>query len=145
MTRYIATARADTVTMIDDQGEILWNINPKCPEWAAYQAWKDQGGELLPARPSEFHEFSGGQWRLNADQARSAIQQRNRAACRAHILARYPLETQASMNAGIYSAAETAAYQDFVAGCVAEENRVFDLLETAADPTAVEPPAWPEE
>ena len=66
----------------------------------------------------------------------------NKEACKAHILARYPVEIQLSMNAGVYPAAEFEVYQTFLAACIAEENRVFDLIE--ADVNSTVTPVWPE-
>jgi len=74
-------------------------------------------------------------------------QSKNKDACKSHILSKYPLEIQASMNAGVYSALAFEAYQTFLAACINEENRVFDLLEAALtieELTLVPEPTWPE-
>jgi len=79
--------------------------------------------------------------------AKQAKQTANKEACKSHILAKYPIEIQLSMNAGIYTPAEFEAYQAFVVACIAEENRVFDLLEAATtieELNQVEEPIWPE-
>jgi hypothetical protein len=72
------------------------------------------------------------------------LQERHREACQAYIFTQYPTEKQHSMNAGIYGSENLIAYQEFLTACIAEENRIFDLLETAIDPTIIETPTWPE-
>ena len=143
--KYIATAQLDTVLMVDDSGQLLWAINPVCPGWSAYEQWQAlPGSVLLPVQPSEFHTFDNGAWQIDIEMARKSLQARNRAACKVHILEHYPAEIQLSMNAGMYNAEAVTAYQDFLAATIAEENRVFDWLEAAADPTTVAIPNWPE-
>ena len=78
---------------------------------------------------------------------RLRIQTENREACKALILSKYPIEIQASMNAGVYSAAAFESYQAFLAACITEENRVFDLLNAATTIeglNTIETPTWPE-
>lgn len=143
--RYFAADQPNTVMMVDDDGQLLWAINPNCPEWAVYAAWQVQpGNELLPQRPSGFHELVNGAWLVDAVAARKSLQSRNRAACRVHILEHYPAEIQLSMNAGMYSDTEFSTYQNFLEACISEENRVCDLLDVAEDPTNIEQPVWPE-
>ncbi len=143
---YIATNSPDAVVMVADDGQVLWAINPNCVEWPAYLVWQAQTGNvLIAAQPSEFHEFMGGEWQItDVGACRAAIQQRNKLACRAGILTAYPAEIQLSMNAGIYAAEKITEYQDFLARMIAEENRVFDLIDAASDPTSVAAPRWPE-
>jgi len=81
---------------------------------------------------------------ISLEAIKTGLQERNRAECRARILAKYPVEIQLSMGAGIYSSDEITAYQDFVANCIAEENRVFNLIENSTDPETFESPIWPE-
>ena len=78
---------------------------------------------------------------------RLRIQTENRENCKSHILEKYPIENQASMNAGVYSATEFEPYQAFLVACITEENRVFDLLEAATTIeglNTIELPTWPE-
>jgi len=144
--QYIATDQPGVVIPVNPDGEPQWAINPTCPQWATYEQWQALPGSVLfPARPSEFHEFINGAWQLgDLNEARRRLQTRNKKACRGHILAKYPVEIQHSMNAGVYGSESLTAYQEFLAACIAEENRVFDLLEAAIDPTIIETPNWPE-
>lgn len=81
---------------------------------------------------------------------RTKVQNANKAACTAHIYASYPIEIQASVANSVYVSATSDAYEqtmvDFIANSIAEENRVFDLLElalTVAQIDLVEQPTWP--
>ena len=70
----------------------------------------------------------------------------NKADCTSHILAQYPEPIQRSALMGIYSAAYITTMADFIAACVVEENRVFDLIEAAttmAELNLVKAPIWP--
>jgi hypothetical protein len=74
-------------------------------------------------------------------------QTNNKSACDNHILSFYSGKIQDSFNAGVYSEAATIVYKDFLVVCIAEENRVFDLIEattTIEELNAVESPTWPE-
>jgi len=144
MKYYYATENPNVIGLADDDGESM-RISPADVEaWAEYEAWLAAGNTLLPAAPSKWHVLMKGEWYLPVpDDARQVLQKRNRTACREHILRHYPTEIQLSMNAGIYTADEIASYKDFVAACIAEENRVYNLLVAADDPTAIEVPIWP--
>ena len=87
-------------------------------------------------------------WEAGAfDRTKDELQSKNKDACKSHILSIYPIEIQASMNAGVYSALAFEAYQTFLAACINEENRVFDLLEAATtidELTLVPEPIYPE-
>lgn len=74
---------------------------------------------------------------------RAEIFTENKAACTGHILARYPLPVQSSANLGVYPAEIKTAMTDFIGRCIAEENRVFDLLAAAATLEALEAIAKP--
>lgn len=85
------------------------------------------------------------EWKLQAVEERRIKEQlKNKQACQAHILARYPDPIQRSAALGIYPSAVVTEMTDFIAACIAEENRVFDMLETADSPETVEKPVWPE-
>lgn len=78
---------------------------------------------------------------------KAQTQATNKAACRLRILAKYPLETQSSALMGVYPAEVKDAMVAFIAACVVEENRVFDLVEAATTEEALESvdkPVWPE-
>ena len=78
---------------------------------------------------------------------RAEIVAENKAACTGHILARYPLPVQSSANLGVYPAEIKTAMTDFIGRCIAEENRIFDLLVVAAtvqDLEAIAKPKFPE-
>lgn len=51
--------------------------------------------------------------------------------CTAYILAAYPEPIQRSASMGIYSSSTIDVMKIFITGCIAEENRCFDALETA--------------
>ena len=71
----------------------------------------------------------------------------NKAECRAHIYAKYPLEKQLSAAQSVYPAEECDAIRLFIANCKVEEDRVSDLLDAATDDIEldnVESPSWPE-
>ena len=67
--------------------------------------------------------------KTNIDDIKKTLQAANRAACDNHILSRYSGKIQDSFNAGVYSDVATTAYKNFLVACIAEENRVFDLIE----------------
>ena len=62
----------------------------------------------------------------------------NRGKCSSCILSVYSLNIQSSMNLGIYPEIEKNVMTDFIAGCIEEENRVFDLLDKAENETEIE-------
>lgn len=57
--------------------------------------------------------------------------------CTAHILAAYPEPIQRSAAMGIYSSDVIDKIKVFIARCVEEENRCYDLLEIATTIEAV--------
>ena len=71
--QFIATDKPDTVILVED-GEISHAINPKCKEWADYEAFVEGGGTLIEQQPSEAHVFINGAWQL--DEQLQAQQQR---------------------------------------------------------------------
>jgi hypothetical protein len=78
---------------------------------------------------------------------KSAVQQANKAACTAHILGRYPMPIQQSAALGVYPVDVRDTMVEFIAACIAEENRVFDLVEAATSIpqlAAISGPTWPE-
>ena len=78
---------------------------------------------------------------------KSAKQTANKAACTAFILQHYPEPIQRSAALGVYPSEISAAMTDHIVDIIAEENRVFDLLEAATtieELNAVENPTWPE-
>lgn len=80
-------------------------------------------------------------------EAKQNLQTSNKAVCRKHIISKYPLETQSSAVLGVYPAEVKEVMVSFIAACIAEENRVFDLVEavtTAEELEAVDKPIWPE-
>ena len=79
--------------------------------------------------------------------AKTNKQTANKAACTAFILSFYPEAIQRSAALGVYPPTTVSAMADHIALIIAEENRVFDLLEAASTIellNAVEDPAWPE-
>ena len=80
------------------------------------------------------------------DAIRVGIQNANKADCTACILAAYPEPIQRSAALGVYPQATVDLISAYIAACIAEENRVFDLLEvaTAATLPIIEAPVWPE-
>ncbi len=87
---------------------------------------------ILPLTPEE--EAMQAEW----------IQNQNKIDCKAFILSKYTAETQRNAALGLYSTATTTALSDHIAAIIAEEDRVFDLLEASSDPASVETPTWPE-
>ena len=78
---------------------------------------------------------------------KSAKQTANKAACTAFILQHYPEPIQRSAALGVYPSEISTAMTDHIVDIIAEENRVFDLLEAATtieELNAVENPTWPE-
>lgn len=78
---------------------------------------------------------------------KSAVQQANKAACTAHILGRYPMPIQQSAALGVYPVDVRDTMVEFIAACIAEENRVFDLVEAATSISqlaTISVPTWPE-
>jgi len=73
-------------------------------------------------------------------------QDTNRTACTAAILTVYPEPIQRSASLGVYPGDYITTMTSFIAACIAEENRVFNLLEaatTVAEIDAIELPTWP--
>ena len=100
-----------------------------------------------------FSDIEGGLTKEEQDSAylaqelsdsRTRIQTANRAACESFILSLYPGPIQQSAALGIYPQATIDAMTDHIARCIAEENRVFDLLEVSTDPESVVSPVYPE-
>ena len=83
---------------------------------------------------------------VEVDAIRAEIQNANKADCTACILAAYPEPIQRSAALGVYPQATADLISAYIAACVVEENRVFDLLEvaTAATLSTIEAPVWPE-
>lgn len=113
-------------------------IHPGGWMWEEYQNWIASGGitEPFDARsPSEI---------LGADKAR--VQAANKTVCENHILKRFSLPIQSSMSMGVYPADMKDAMVSFIAACIAEENRVFDLVVAAATQEELLSiiPVWPE-
>lgn len=73
-------------------------------------------------------------------------QTHSKAVCEEYILKRYPLTVQSSMSLGVYPADQKDTMVNFIASCVDEENRVFDLIESASTLEEVQSviPSWPE-
>lgn len=65
--------------------------------------------------------------------------------CEAHIYEAYPVPIQSSMALGVYPDAAVTKMKNFIAACIEEENRVFDLIEAAATEAAINLiiPIWP--
>ena len=70
-----------------------------------------------------------------------------KSACKGHIHASYPAEIQDSMNFGIYPSEVVDTAKAFIAACIIEENRVYDLLvlATTKEQVNVINPSWPME
>jgi hypothetical protein len=58
--------------------------------------------------------------------------------CQDHILKNYPVPIQLSMSIGVYPQGEVEKMSDFIAGCIAEENRVYDELNNASSMESIE-------
>ena len=67
MKTYIATDSPDKVILAEN-GEISHAINPKCNEWADYEAYVAAGNELIEPQPSEAHVFMQGAWVLDENE-----------------------------------------------------------------------------
>jgi len=102
------------------EGEYAKDIHPSLCGWfnvnPTHYMWD---GEKLA-------EWPGLDAELFEDE-KVRVQKANKATCEAHILAKYPLTVQSSMSLGVYPADQKATMVNFIADCIAEENRVFDL------------------
>jgi hypothetical protein len=81
------------------------------------------------------------------DMQRCALQAAYKQQCTEYILSKYPEAKQRSAALGIYEADQVAIMKTFIAACIAEENRVYDLLESAiigTDSLDTITPLWPE-
>ena len=108
-------------------------------------AWFDQCPERYQFVDGVISEWPG--WEAEQFQAeKDRVQTDNKSACENHILKRYPLTTQSSMDMGIYPVELKEAMIDWIAACIAEENRVFDLVgaATTREELASIIPTWPE-
>lgn len=79
---------------------------------------------------------------------RSAKQSVIKAQCQEYIYGIYPAPIQSSLSLGIYSSTDVDIAREFIAACIEEENRVFDLL-ASEDITSVSEidaiePIWPD-
>ena len=138
-------------------------INTSKPAFTNLQLVQDDGIEVTGTEATQkwviidkFKDIEGGATKEEQEityladllaTTRDRIQTANKQACTTYILSKYPFEIQSSMNAGVYSVTAYEAYQAFLVTCIAEENRVFDLLESATTIIlleAVEVPTWPE-
>jgi len=106
-------------------------IEGSTPQWEEYQAWLALGNTPIPLPPSQYYDLVGDDWVYDIARHKSGTQAANRTACTAHILASYSIEIQSSMSLGIYPGVEVEAMTTFIAACIAEENRCFDLIEAA--------------
>lgn len=82
----------------------------------------------------------------SADDTRIEIANENRSDCETQILSIYPDKLQRSAALGVYPQSYVDTMSDYIARCITEENRVFDLLEaatTVAEIMAVETPTYP--
>jgi len=102
----------------------------------------------VPFSPEEEEEWDASDAEANSF-INLALKQKaeNRGKCNAHILTNYPLEVQSSASLGVYPAEFVTTMAQFIADCIAEENRVFDLIDsttTVSELKAVETPTYPE-
>lgn len=76
------------------------------------------------------------------------LQAQNKTACRKHILNSYNADIQRSAALGVYPSTVIDPMSEFITACIAEENRVFDLLEAATTIPEIETIqaglTWPE-
>jgi len=101
-------------------------------------------------------EYVDGQWQfkwttvdkfVDVQIAKSWIQNTNKNACTRFILTKYPKAIQRSAALGVYPQGVVDSMADHIARIIAEENRVFDLLDEAVtieELNTVETPIWPE-
>jgi len=78
---------------------------------------------------------------------RIKIQNSNKKSCESFILSEYPEPIQRSAALGVYPQATIDTMVDQIARCIVEENRVFDLLESATtidELQVIETPVWTE-
>jgi len=75
---------------------------------------------------------------------RDVLQTINKQSCTSFILNLYPENIQRSAALGVYPSGTVSSITDHIARCIAEENRVFDLIEASNDPNTIETPVWPE-
>lgn len=125
--------------------KVIWCGKPEVPAhrgdgWILMVERKPKDGELYVAQPD-------GTW-LSAtplDVVKSKRQLKWQAECQDRIYLAYPQEIQMSMSLGVYQDEFVAEATDYIAACIQEENRVFDLIEAAG--TASEArgitPVWP--
>lgn len=90
--------------------------------------------------------YDNGWIYVNPADALTDIADKNRSDCESQILSVYPDKIQRSAALGVYPQSYIDTMSDYIVRCIAEENRVFDLLEAATTVTeimAVEKPAYP--
>ena len=101
---YIATNKPDKVILAED-GEISHAINPKCEEWAGYEAYLAEGNQPIEQQPSEAHVFIQGAWVLDA-QMQEQLQNEYRKKCEDAITQHIQAEVER------YNAANDVIFRD---------------------------------
>ena len=115
-------------------------------DWQVYQEWLSEGNTPIPLPPSEYYDLVDDVWVYDIAAHKAGAQTGFKADCDNHILDNYSLKIQSSASLGIYPSAAVDTMKTFIAACITEENRVYDLVEAAETEGAINSitASWPE-
>jgi hypothetical protein len=142
--------------LVEDQSAPIFRLGftvAEVAEAVGFSGYTPRQLEWYQGQPDRY-QLDNGQYVEAADypakrlaSAKEEMQQANKAACTARILGRYPAPIQQSAALGVYPVDVRDTMVEFIAACIAEENRLFDLIEAATalnQLAAISPPTWPE-